>query len=81
MRRIYPQGDIIFPITQLLNPNKGTTNTRIVYDASAKKKNGMKSLNECLSRGPTILEDICALLFRFRTKRIGIIADIEKAFL
>ena len=41
----------------------------------------MKSLNECLHRGPVILENLCGLLLRFRTKRIGIIADIEKAFL
>ena len=63
------------------NPNKSTTKIRIVYDASAKKKDGMRSLNEYLSRGQTILEDMCPLLLRFRTKRIGIIADIEKTFL
>ena len=27
------------------------------------------------------MEDLCGLLLRFRTKRIGIIVDIEKAFL
>ena len=41
----------------------------------------MRSLNECLSRVPLILENMCALLLRFRTKKIGIIPDIEKAFL
>ena len=41
----------------------------------------MKSLNKCLHRGPVILEDLYGLLLIFRTKRIGIIADIEKAFL
>ena len=69
------------PHHAVINPNKSTTKIRIVYDASAKKKNGMRSLNQCLSRGPIILEDMCALLLRGRTKRIGIIADIEKAFL
>ena len=69
------------PHHAVINPNKSTTKIKIVYDASAKKKNGMRSLNECLSRGPIILEDMCALLLRFRTKRIGLIADIEKAFL
>ena len=44
------------PHHAVLNPNKGTTNTRIVFDASAKKKNGMKSLKECLSRGPITLK-------------------------
>ena len=53
----------------------------MVYDASAKTKKGSLSLNECLHRGPVILEDLCGLLLRFRAKKIGIIADIEKAFL
>ena len=39
----------------------------------------MKSLTECLHQGPMILEDLCGLLLRFRTKKI--IADIEKTFL
>ena len=50
-----------------------------MYDASAKTKNTMKSLTECLHQGPMILEDLCGLLLRFRTKKI--IADIEKIFL
>ena len=62
-------------------PEKSTTKVRIVYDASAKTKKNMKSLSECLHRGLVILEDLCGLLLRFRTRRIGIIADIEKAFL
>ncbi|XP_063544854.1 uncharacterized protein LOC134753023 [Cydia strobilella] len=53
---------------------------RIVYDASA-KTTGQKSLNECLYSGPSMLEDLTALLLKFRTKRYGILADVEKAFL
>ncbi|XP_073944857.1 uncharacterized protein [Choristoneura fumiferana] len=53
---------------------------RIVYDASA-KTTGQKSLNECLYSGPSMLEDLTALLLKFRTKKIGLIADVEKAFL
>ena len=41
----------------------------------------MKSLNEYLHRYSVILEDLCGLLLRFRTKRIGNTADIEKVFL
>ena len=69
------------PHHTVISPNKSTTKIRIVYDASTKKKNDMKSLNGCLSRRPVILEDMPALLLRFRIKRIGIIADIEKPFL
>ncbi|XP_059056091.1 uncharacterized protein LOC131849970 [Achroia grisella] len=53
---------------------------RLVYDASSKTK-GNKSLNECLYRGPLMLEDLTGLLIRFREHRIGIVADVEKAFL
>ncbi|XP_048001236.1 uncharacterized protein LOC125238008 isoform X2 [Leguminivora glycinivorella] len=53
---------------------------RVVYDGSAKLKNS-KSLNECMYRGPSMLEDLTALLLRFRVNKIGITADVEKAFL
>lgn len=53
---------------------------RLVYDASAKSKDN-RSLNECLYRGPLMLEDLTGLLIRFREHRIGIVADVEKAFL
>ena len=69
------------PHHAVINAEKSTTKLRVVYDASAKTKKGNKSLNECLHRGPIILEDLCSLLLWFRTKKIGIIADIEKAFL
>ena len=65
------------PNHAVMNPNKSTTKIRIVYDDAVKKKNSTRSLND---RGPLILEDICALLLRFRTTRIGIVADIEKSF-
>ena len=69
------------PNHAVMNPNKSTQKIRIVYDDSVKKKNSTRSLNECLNRDPFILEDIHALLSRFRTSRIGIVADIEKSFL
>ena len=65
----------------VIKPDSETTKLRIVYDASAKSKKSNSSLNDCLYRGPVIMEDLCGLLMRFRIKKIGIIADIEKAFL
>lgn len=51
---------------------------RIVVDASAKTKDN-NSLNECLYKGPLMLEDLTALLIR--KYYTGITADVEKAFL
>ena len=46
-----------------------------------KPKKESKSLNECLYRGPVILEDLCGLLLRFRIYKVALAADIKKAFL
>ena len=60
---------------------KATTKVRVVYDASAKTQKGNKSLNECLYRGPVILPSLFGLILRFRLNPIGIVSDVEKAFL
>ena len=69
------------PHHAVITPDRKTTRVRIVYDASVKARKGCKSLNECLYRGPVILEDLCGLLLRFRTHKVALTADIEKAFL
>ncbi|XP_043497161.1 uncharacterized protein LOC122520907 [Polistes fuscatus] len=56
-----------------------TTKLRVVFDASAKTSNG-KSLNNVLMVGPTIQEDLFALLVRFRSHAIAITADIAKMY-
>ena len=66
------------PYHAVIKPDINTTKVRVVYDASAKSKKFNLSLNECLHRGPVILEDICRLLIRFWTRRIGIVADTLK---
>ena len=53
------------PHHAVITPEKSTTKVKMVYDASAKSKKGSLSLNECLHRGPVILEDLCGLLLRF----------------
>ncbi|XP_053406659.1 uncharacterized protein LOC123538298 [Mercenaria mercenaria] len=65
----------------VIKPEKSTTKMRIVYDASAKTRKEYKSLNECLYRGPVLLHDLCGILMRFRLHKIGLVSDIEKAFL
>jgi hypothetical protein len=69
------------PHHAIITPDKTTTKLRIVYDGSAKSRKDNLSINECLYRGPIILDDICSLLIRFRFNKIALVADIEKAFL
>lgn len=69
------------PHHPVIKPDRTTTKLRIVYDASAKTKPENNSLNECLYRGPVLLHDLCGMLMRFRLNKIGIVSDIEKAFL
>ncbi|XP_070559938.1 uncharacterized protein [Ptychodera flava] len=57
-----------------------TTPIRIVYDCSCKAGNGV-SLNDCLSTGTPLLNDLVSILIRFRVHRYALSADIEKAFL
>ena len=58
-----------------------TTPIRIVYDCSCRQSQTHPSLNDCLTVGPTLLNDMCSILLRFRLHRYGISTDIEKAFL
>lgn len=67
------------PHHAVIRKDKETTKLRIVYDASA-KSNG-PSLNNCLYTGPKFDQRIMDILLRFRSYRVGLIADIEKAFL
>ncbi|XP_018307562.1 uncharacterized protein [Mycetomoellerius zeteki] len=57
-----------------------TTRIRPVFDASVQGKD-QPSLNQCLETGPNLIELIPSLLSRFRENKIGLIADIRKAFL
>ena len=69
------------PHHAVINPTKATTKIRIVYDASARTKPEHNSLNECMYRGPVLLQNLTGILLRFRLNKIALISDIEKAFL
>lgn len=60
--------------------SNSTTPVRPVFDASAHGIDS-PSLNDCLEKGPNLLEKIPACLARFRAKSTGVSGDIEKAFL
>ena len=67
------------PHHAVLREDKATTKLRIVYDASSRTWGS--SLNDCLYTGPKSSQKIMDILLRFRTHRIAMATDIEKAFL
>jgi len=67
------------PHRGVLKPDSETTPVRPVFDASC-KTNRTPSLNDCLERGPNLLEVIPSILHKFRIGNIGVLADIRKAF-
>jgi hypothetical protein len=79
---VVPDGLVHYiPHHAVVTPSKATTKVRMVFDASAKTSKDDPSINECLYRGPVILQDLVGLLLRFRLHRIAVVSDIEKAFL
>ncbi|UYV82837.1 hypothetical protein LAZ67_22001033 [Cordylochernes scorpioides] len=56
-----------------------TTPIRPVFDSSCLGHNGL-SLNQCLEKGPNLLERIPEMMIRFRENKFGVTADIRKAF-
>ncbi|CAG7733698.1 unnamed protein product, partial [Allacma fusca] len=68
------------PHRAVIKENSETTKIRPVFDASAKGKGGT-SLNECLEKGRNLLELIPKIIVGFRLRKIGIVSDIQKAFL
>ncbi|GFX86109.1 uncharacterized protein TNCV_2341781 [Trichonephila clavipes] len=46
-----------------------------------RKKKNSSSINECLEKGPNMVELIPTIVNKFRLRKFGITADIEKAFL
>ena len=63
----------------VVRQDKETTKLRIVFDESAKSRE-CSSLNDCLDKGPILTSHILNVLLSFCVQRVGLIADIEKAF-
>ena len=61
--------------------DSATTPLRVVLDCSCQPNKDRPSLNDCLATGPPLLNDLTAILVRFRRYRYAVTADIEKAFL
>lgn len=67
------------PHQAVYKPESRTTPVRPVFDASC-KIGRHPSLNECLEKEPNLIELLPSTIIRFREKRIGVLADIRKAF-
>ena len=73
------QASFYLPHHGVVRQDKETTKLRIVFDCSAKTKSNL-SLNDCLAKGPNLTPLVFDILLRFRLFRVGLIADVEKAF-
>ena len=73
------QASFYLPHHGVVRQDKETTKLRIVFDGSAKTKSNF-SLNDCLAKGPNLTPLVFDILLRFRLFRVGLIADVEKAF-
>lgn len=65
------------PHRAVVRQGKETTKVRIVYDVSARSTG--PSLNDCLYPGPKFNQKILDILLWFRSYKIPLTTDIEKA--
>ena len=68
------------PHHAVFRADRQTTKCRIVFDASAPEQDSV-SLNDCVLPGPALQPNLASVLIRFRTHRVGMIADVEKMYL
>ena len=74
-----PRKVMYLPHQAVIRKDHSSTKLRVVFDASAKKVG--PTLNDAMYKGPCLTPLLFDVLVRFRLNPIGIIADIEKAYL
>ena len=77
--RNYPGTKFYIAHHVVMSPSSASTPMRVVFNSSAKLK-GDISLNDCLAKGPCLLNQLLGILLRFRQDRFAFIGDIKKMF-
>ena len=62
-----------------MRPDRTTTKTRIVFDASARYQG--VSLNDVICQGPKLQRDLFHVLLRFRKNPVALVCDIAEMYL
>ena len=62
-----------------MRPDRTTTKTRIVFDASARYQ--AVSLNDVICQGPKLQRDLFHGLLRFRKNPVALVCDIAEMYL
>lgn len=80
-KQLLPGQTHYLPYQAIIRTDTLTTKLRAVFDASAKVKPACPSLSDCIYIGPPMTPGIAEILMHFRAHKMGLVADIEKAFL
>ena len=67
------------PHFSLIRPDRTTTKTRIVFDASASCQS--VSLNQIIQQDPTLQRELTDVLLRFRRNPVAVLCDIAEMYL
>ena len=70
-----------YPFFAVLRPDKPTSPVRIVMNGKAVFGPNKISLNDCIARGPKLLNNLVEVLMKFRQQPIGVTCDIKEMFL
>lgn len=75
----FDDNDYYFPHHHVVREDSKTTKLRVVFDGSFKTSSGT-SLNDILHIGPTLQNDLFAILISFRKFKFVVTADVEKMY-
>ena len=74
-----PSTKWFLPHFPIVKPDRTTTKTRIVFDASAQYQG--VSLNDTICPGPKLQRDLLHVLLRFRKNPVALVCDIAEIYL